>query len=72
MGYNDTVSGSITFIQRATSALALSPHFHTLIIDGVYYKKDDQYFFLSVGTPTKSDLQKIVNRILKKISKDFF
>ena len=28
--------GSVTFIQRFGSALNLTPHFHTLVIDGVY------------------------------------
>src|SRR5690606_32731131 len=28
--------GSVTFIQRFGSALNLTPHFHTLVLDGVY------------------------------------
>lgn len=71
MGYKETVTGAITFIQRATSALALSPHFHTLLLDGVYYKKDGEYFLLSVGTPTQDELQGIVDRVFKKSKKAF-
>lgn len=69
MGYSDVVTGSTTFIQRFNSALTLSPHFHSLFLDGVYYKKNDQYFFLSVGSPKKCDLEKIVGNICRKAKK---
>jgi len=29
-------NGSVTFIQRFGSALNLTPHFHVLVLDGVY------------------------------------
>jgi hypothetical protein len=69
MGYQNTVTGSVCFIHRFNSALTLSPHFHTLFLDGVYYKKNDEYFFLSVGSPKPSDLEKIVERIFNKVRK---
>jgi hypothetical protein len=69
MGYSETVIGSTTFIHRFNSALTLSPHFHTLFLDGVYYQKNEKYFFLSVGTPKKSDLEKIAERIYKRVTK---
>jgi hypothetical protein len=69
MGYEETVTGSVLFIHRFNSALTLSPHFHSLFLDGVYYKKNDQYLFLSVGSPKKSDLEKIVERIYNRVKK---
>ena len=36
MGIKAGACGSVTFIQRFGSALNLTPHFHTLVLDGVY------------------------------------
>jgi hypothetical protein len=35
-GINRGLCGSVTFIQRFGSALNLTPHFHALVLDGVY------------------------------------
>jgi hypothetical protein len=36
LGIRGGVCGAVTFIQRFGSALNLTPHFHTLVLDGVY------------------------------------
>ena len=36
LGIKAGACGSVTFIQRFGSALNLTPHFHTLVLDGVY------------------------------------
>jgi hypothetical protein len=36
LGVRGGACGSVTFIQRFDSALNLTPHFHTLVLDGVY------------------------------------
>ncbi len=36
LGIRQGQCGSVTFIQRFGSALNLAPHFHTLVLDGVY------------------------------------
>jgi hypothetical protein len=36
LGVKGAACGSVTFIQRFGSALNLTPHFHTLVLDGVY------------------------------------
>ena len=36
LGIGRGLCGSVTFIQRFGSALNLTPHFHTLVLDGVY------------------------------------
>jgi hypothetical protein len=69
MGYRDVVTGSVCFIHRFNSALTLSPHFHSLFLDGVYYKKHGEYFFMSIGSPKKEDLESIVKRIFKGVRK---
>ncbi len=35
-GIRNGQCGSVTFIQRFGSALNLTPHFHTIVLDGVY------------------------------------
>ena len=35
-GYTDVRCGSVTFVQRFGSALNHAPHFHVLMLDGVY------------------------------------
>jgi hypothetical protein len=35
-GYTTVQCGSVTFVQRFGSALNLNPHFHVLMLDGVY------------------------------------
>jgi len=35
-GYTNVQCGSVTFVQRFDSALNLNPHFHVLMLDGVY------------------------------------
>lgn len=36
LGIRNGLCGAVTFIQRFGSALNLTPHFHTLVLDGVY------------------------------------
>jgi hypothetical protein len=36
LGVRGGLCGSVTFIQRFGSALNLTPHFHTRVLDGVY------------------------------------
>ena len=40
-GYADARCGSVTFVQRFGSALNLNPHFHVLMLDGVYVSSEE-------------------------------
>ncbi|MBN2527264.1 MAG: transposase [Deltaproteobacteria bacterium] len=39
MGIKDSLGGSVTFAQRFGSSLNLNPHFHSLLLDGMFNKK---------------------------------
>jgi len=39
--YTGVRCGSVSFVQRFGSALNLNPHFHVLMLDGVYATAED-------------------------------
>jgi hypothetical protein len=43
MGLSDCKGGSVTFSQRFGSALNLNPHFHSLVMDGVFNAKNNVF-----------------------------
>ncbi len=55
--------GSVTFIQRFGSALNLTPHFHTFVLDGVYlgpsYSPGD---FAALPPPETEDVARVLAR----------
>jgi hypothetical protein len=67
MSVTDAVPGSITFIQRFGGGLQLNPHYHSLFLDGVYYRKNDQWLFHSIKEPSREDLKGILQRIISRI-----
>ena len=69
VGLTDAVPGSITFIQRFGGGLQLNPHFHSIFIDGVYFEKNEQWFFHSIREPSKEDLTAILVGIISRIKK---
>ncbi|MDA0843486.1 MAG: transposase [Bacteroidetes bacterium] len=63
-------TGGVAVVQRFGSALNLNPHFHILMLDGVYiYAKNGQLKFLQSKPPTKEDIQKITIRIAQRVAK---
>jgi hypothetical protein len=68
-GLPDGQTGAVTVIQRANSDLRLSPHFHTLFLDGVYAPDRDgkgQIFHPAPG-PGEYDVEQVVARASKRI-----
>ena len=61
-GYTDIRWGSVTFVQRFGSALNLNPHFHVLMLDGVYVigAEGAAPEFVPVPALQDSDVQRIV------------
>jgi hypothetical protein len=67
-GRRDGQSGSVTFIQRFNSSLALSPHFHLIALDGVFVEDDAQNLqFVEAGEPSKLDVAEIVSTVHARI-----
>ncbi|MBC8254802.1 MAG: transposase [Ardenticatenia bacterium] len=61
-GYTDVRCGSVTFIQRFGSALNLNPHFHVLMLDGVYACREEGTAPVFVPAPPlgDADVQRVV------------
>ena len=61
-GYADARCGSVTFVQRFGSALNLNPHFHVLMLDGVYAGREEETAPVFVPAPPleDGDVQRIV------------
>ena len=45
------------------------PHFHCLVLDGVYARHDDQLMFHRVAAPTQEELSQLLERIVKRLLK---
>ena len=66
--------GSVTFIQRFGSALNLSPHFHTLVLDGVYVgPSHSPGVFAALPPPETEDVTRVLagtaRRILRRLER---
>ncbi len=60
--------GSVTFIQRFGSALNLTPHFHTLVLDGVYPgPSHDLGSFVPLPPPETDDVERVLAGTARRI-----
>jgi hypothetical protein len=67
-GRRDGQSGSVTFIQRFNSSLALSPHFHLIALDGVFVDEAAHGLrFVEAAEPSKLDVAEIVSTVHARI-----
>lgn len=60
-------TGSVTVIQRFGGALNINPHFHSLFIEGAYYKKQGELKFHGGRAPSQKDLENLLKTIIKKV-----
>lgn len=60
-------TGAVTVIQRFGGALNINPHFHSLFIEGTYYKKHGELRFHRGKAPLQKDLEKLLKIIIKKV-----
>jgi len=68
-GLPDGETGAVTVIQRANSDLRLSPHFHTLFLDGLYSADRDGKgrTFHPAPAPRQDEVEQLVERSSKRI-----
>jgi hypothetical protein len=59
--------GAVTLVQRFGSALNLNVHFHMLVPDGVYLTDTDPPCLKALSSPTRAELQALVQRISERI-----
>jgi len=61
-------SGSVSFIQRFGSALNLTPHFHTLVLDGIYPgPPHDLGSFVPLPPPETEDVARVLAGTARRI-----
>ena len=61
-------NGSVTFIQRFGSALNLTPHFHVLVLDGVYPgPSHDLGSFVPLPPPETEDVSRILAGTARRV-----
>jgi hypothetical protein len=61
-------SGSVKFIQRFNSGLALSPHFHLIALDGVFVEDAAHgLWFIESGEPSRLDVAEIVSAVRARV-----
>jgi hypothetical protein len=67
----DAKAGAVTLIQRFGGAINLNVHFHQLFIDGVYEldENDEPTAFHQTSTPTSAELNTVLNKTIKRITK---
>lgn len=71
LGFSDVQGGSVSFIQRFGSSLNVTPHYHCIVLDGVYAKLEDsdQPVFIAAPSPTDEDIKKITETVAKRALK---
>jgi len=67
LGIADCKGGSVTFAQRFGSALNLNPHFHALVLDGVFNAKNNVFHEAPVlrDEDVKEIVEKIAHRVIR-------
>jgi hypothetical protein len=69
LGYSGGHTGAVTVIQCANSDLRLAPHFHSLLLDGVYVGDgmSETPLFVETPTPTDGEIKKLVETIAGRV-----
>lgn len=60
-------TGAVTVIQRFGGALNINPHFHSIFVEGAYYKKQGELKFHRGKAPSQEGLENLLKTIIKKV-----
>ncbi len=70
LGVTRPLPGAICFVQRFSSALALWPHLHLVLPDGVFFEAaDGKVSFRALPRLSVSDLEAVVARIARRLAR---
>ena len=67
--------GAVSFVQKFGSSLNTTPHYHSLVLDGVYVFQGDteQPFFFEAPSPTDEDIKTVsettASRVLRLLER---
>jgi hypothetical protein len=63
-------TGAVTVVQRFNSALDLSPHFHALVLDGVYsFPGGRKPVFHPTPSPRDEDVARVVAAVFRRVER---
>ena len=62
-------TGAVLVVQRFDSALRLNVHGHSLVLDGVYVKRNGLPVFYPLADPTEQDVNWVANTAWRRIEK---
>ena len=67
-GITDGQPGAVTFIQRFGGILNLNPHFHSLLLDGLFTEgSDGRLVFTRLPSPTDEDIERLATRLAERL-----
>src|SRR5882672_7046677 len=67
-GPRSSQCGAVTFVQRFNDALNLAPHFHSLVIDGVYAADENgKPEFHQLPPPGNDDVARVATLVAKRV-----
>jgi hypothetical protein len=66
-GIKAPLCGSVTAVQLWGSLLQLTPHFHSLLPDGVFTAQDGSLVFHRLAPPEDADVDRLLERISKRV-----
>ncbi|MCP5067182.1 MAG: transposase, partial [bacterium] len=70
VGITQPLCGSVSFIHRFNGQLLLSPHFHAILPDGVFFIDDNGSLqFAQLPPPSNDDVEKLLRRIAARIDR---
>jgi hypothetical protein len=69
LGVTQARTGSITFSQYFGSALQVTPHFHTLVPDGVWQDLSDGVRFVELPPPTTDEVERLLAKVARQTLK---
>jgi hypothetical protein len=62
--------GPVSYVQRFGDALNLNPHFHTLVLDGIYIVGDGgKVFFRRVAPPSDAEVARVADRVHRSVAR---
>jgi hypothetical protein len=68
VGIADPRVGAVSFAQRFSSSLAIFPHLHLVVPDGVFFEaQDGRVLFRALCKPGVDDLEKVASRIARRV-----
>jgi hypothetical protein len=69
-GIRDVQCGAVTFVQRFGGAINLNIHFHSLVLEGVYYQDDGQKIrFKRLPPPCNAEVARVTVCIARRITR---